>query len=1542
MAPKPHLFPLGPGGAIQHWLGAGLFVDLLIPSSPPGEGEPTAGEPWSLFFTRFRRVQVPGCRGQSGTWWLAVCGLRAEEEVEAQLTVSAPAGAQIGVESLGFRPASEGPYPLRLSPLPRLLVVAVPVQVYPQTFSACLQLPSPEVVQVVLQLEAGLAFRLGRVVGRDVWIEHQGRPCPTVWLEILNISARPLANLRVALVTSQEEVLLADHLLLEAQSAQLWELPYPPEVSATRGAVVVSSRHACQQAEVALPRTSPHWQVHLVPYFGYRPVGRLPQASSLEGVPPAGFDVLSAYLRAAQDEELPFVLQQVPLVKPYWDCFPAQRAGWQALLHAGRLQLAGALYNHPQSTLLGLETTLRNICYGTLYHRWQFGAEELDGAVLESLGHAPILPQLLAAAGHKTIAYSHGPYQCARGWVASHLNFPVDHFWMGPDGSRVLARLLEPPAYGAGESLQRYGSAEEAWWQTANLFEEAAAYPAAPVQLWLLSGEAVRPLPWLSELVRLWNQRHVSPKLYLSTPARFFARLEEVLAGDGAAVPVLTRDLSPVSNGDDVSYPDTKLAHRRCQQWLSAAEALATLAACTAGVPWPACALDLAWRQLLYNSDRDALGGRMSDRVYVDLVAGWREAYEVARQAAGEAMARLTAAGAGQRLTVFNPLPWRRDDVVEIELPAEWPGAEAQVVEGERVLPAHVSGGVRRLLRFVARDVPALGARTYTVRPQAAPPSPQLAAGPTYLENEFFRVQIDPQRGGGISSLFDKQAGRELVAPGRVLNDLVAHREYRPASSRAELCQPLLPTGEQVAASEHFPAQVSLEASAACVSVCIRSPHVNCQRQMRLTLWAGLPRVDCEVLLFDYSGSEWLFKLHFPWAVRGGRPLGEVAGAVVSRSYCAYDPDAKQARTQDSAVHHWLDLTVPLLLEGVVGIGGEVVARASAGMAEIICPSTRSMEPTSPVSQLVLALASLGVTATVTWPSYRRYGDLAWDSNVPDFRLLIGGPEDNEFVHDALATVGKAVAAELSEWVKRHRWVVALLPAVEMGLPAELPMVLVWGADGEAEQQALEHVAAQVRERAKIVCLVPAALRPQGPPLLLDEGGVVLLNRGTPSHCCYPDQTVTMALLRSPSPTPADLAGEESGFTCPGGSSFRLQPWGHRWEYAFLPHREHWRTAHLARRGYEFNQPLLAVWGEPGQGLQAGVDYLVLEPATVVATAIKPAGAAVGYPVPPPPAGRRLVVRLQETAGQPTEATLTAAWPVAAAWKCNGLEEPREELSIAAGVVRVPLGQFEVATVMLELGEGVPAFNWAAAGGARPQYVRWWRYNRGEAPLGWMPAVVLFDEEAPRRAEPGDTFSVGLTVAAAYTRAEVPVSVKLVAPEGWQIEEGEYELRLPPQGQQRRSLTVTIPASAAPGQYVLLACLTAPSSVPLYDVLQVSVGAEPGPLCAAEIEKAPADAPAGAAQVHVRVRNLSRCPLAGEVVLISPVEAWELYEQATQSFSVAAGRETTVSYALAAPLHELRGWVWALAKVMVAGQVRYTESIRIDLAPSTQASPADA
>jgi hypothetical protein len=120
-------------------------------------------------------------------------------------------------------------------------------------------------------------------------------------------------------------------------------------------------------------------------------------------------------------------------------------------------------------------------------------------------------------------------------------------------------------------------------------------------------------------------------------------------------------------------------------------------------------------------------------------------------------------------VTVFNPLSFARDILVECAVPVEVTGVKGRSSQVR-------SEGAQRSLVFVAAEVPAFGFREYAFETKArrATSAPLFSGTATTLESPFYRLRVDPAN-GGLASLVHKASGQELLASGRSLCQTVFH-----------------------------------------------------------------------------------------------------------------------------------------------------------------------------------------------------------------------------------------------------------------------------------------------------------------------------------------------------------------------------------------------------------------------------------------------------------------------------------------------------------------------------------------------------------------------------------------------------------------------------------------------------------------------------------------------------------------------------------------------------------------------------------------------
>jgi alpha-mannosidase len=1380
----------------------------------------------------------------------------------------------------------------------------------------------------------------------------------------------------------------------------------------TRSVTVIAEggrRPARAAGELVVAGTG--WTMFMVPHFHYDPVWWNTQAGyavTWDDLPAAQerrmsaqhpvFHLVRAHLDAARrDSDYKFVLAELDYLKPYWDARPEDRAEIAELISAGRIELVGGMYNEPNTNLTSLEGTIRNTIYGVGYQRGVLGGDPRTGWMLDVFGHDPSYPAVMADAGLTSSSWARGPFHQWGPHLtvgdSTRMQFPSEFEWVAPDGRGLLTSYMASH-YSAGWQLSTPDTLAEAEAEALALFRDLKAVAATRNVLLPVGADHVIPSRWATEIQRDWNKRYLWPRFVVGLPAEFFAAVRSDAARRNISFPPQSRDMNPVYTGKDVSYIDTKQAHRAAETMLADAEKLATLATTLLGARYPAEAVDKAWRQLCFNAHHDAITGTESDQVYLDLLGGWREAHELAAAVRDTAVSRLAqhvdTRGDGQPLIVINTQSWPRTDIACATASFEAPGpAGAEVRDaGGRVVPAVVTAERRHgdgtlaeaTLSFVAADVPATGYLTYRLCGTDGPGADGWRPlGGAAAESGAFLVEADPGRGGALTRIRDKRTGKELVPPGEVANELVCHDEYPEHPEFGEGPWHLVPTGTRRGTSAGR-AAVRAEVSAAGQRLIATCQLDGLTVTQEVTCWEGLTRLEFRTHVDGSIGRDRLLRARFPLAVAGARPVHEVGNAAIGRTFGFPDTDAAaQPWTLDNPAHNWAGLSATVRV--AFTSGGGIRARHAVGVAEIVADG-----PVRPVRDLVTALAQQGVTATTSRPDGPRYGSLDVDSNLPDTRLSIGGPEDNAFTARVLESAdgryASSLARQLAATGQARVWVPAArdraatwVPGADLRGPRDLPVLIVAGRDGPATAAAVTELAGDLADATIDVTL------PAGP----DAGGesadgtaepaedysAALLNRGIPSAVIEPSGTLHLSLMRSCSGWPSGIWIDPPRRSAPDGSSFQWQHWSHTFEYALACGAGDWRDAGFVHAGHAYNHPFQAhLAGDHDGGLPPSASLLEVEPAGVVLTALKPSGDPPGTGEAGNAGGGAgttvLTFRCYETSGRAVRARIRYAVPLRDGVLTNILDEPQAPLETAGGALA-----FEVGPAATVTAAAVPAAGMAAGGPdgagadgagadgagdharelarepAEPVFARYWLHNKGAAPVGGLPVSVVV-EPAPADATGGTTMRV--TVAATQ---EASGQVDLVTPPGLHatVPDGGLRYHLPAGGHQDLSVTVR-PDGAPPGIYHVAARITGPDGQAVEDVATLSVAhgsgasaepgtaepgtaelgtAEPGTVeLSAAVEPAELVLPPGGTG-ELRARLTSHCQDAvrGEAQLISPFGTWELAGPWTQGFTVPAGGQQTLTYRVRIP-HDARPMAaWLLVKVMANGRADYTAPVAL-------------
>jgi alpha-mannosidase len=1248
------------------------------------------------------------------------------------------------------------------------------------------------------------------------------------------------------------------------------------------------------------------WTMWMVSHFHYDPVWWNTQGQYTESriflpdadgsLPDArtAFELVRLHLEAARhDPDYKFVLAEIDYLKPHFDAHPEDRADLLDFISAGRIEIVGGNYNEPNTNLTSAESTIRNAVHGLGYQREMLGADPSAAWMLDAFGHDPGYPGLMAAAGLAESAWARGPFHQ---WGPNRtvgdnrrMQFASEFEWLSPDGTGLLTSYM-PNHYGAGWVTHQAASLAAAEQAAREQFSQLSPVAATRNVLLPVGADHVIPSRWATAIHRDWNSRYVWPRFVTAVPSEFFAAVRTDAAQRDVWITPQTRDMNPVYPGKDVSYIDTKQAQRAAEIAAEDGERLATLA-WLAGADYPAESLDKAWRLLVFGAHHDAITGTEADQVYLDLLAGWREAYERGDQARGRAARYLAALAdttgpAGARpVVVFNTLSSPRSGLARITLDLDEPGAATAELRDDAgaAVPCLAEGARLRddgtlaavTLTFRALDVPALGYRTYWARPVTGPATATAAAGWTRadgaaIENATFAVAADPARGGTLTQITDKRSGTQLLAgPG---NELVLQDEYsqhprwgegpwllstkgpgtgpgsagQPATLRAERC----PIGSRLVAE-----------------LAIGDLRIT----QETLLWDGAERVEFRTHADGSIGQDRLLRVRFPALVPGGLPVYQAATAVIGRSPGAPDTDVDQHWfTLDNPAHEWFGVgsTARVALTGAAG-GRRMHA---VGVAEVISPAINN-DYREPVRDLLVALARAGVTATCSQPDGPRYGSIDVDSNLPDFRICLGSPAQNRVTGQVLAAAGPAAAADLAAqlaatgaarvWVPAARGrAAAFAPGADLRGPADLPVLIV-AADNLGAA-----IAALGSDLADAVIEVPAAAeRAAAPDPELAPYSVALLNRGTPGSLVTPDGVLYISLMRACSAWPCGVWIDGDRRTVPDGSSFAFQHWSHTFEYALATGAGDWRTAGFPLAGQDYNRDLLTVApGSHGGPLPATVSLAEAVPATALISALKPRGNPLA-PSGQPRAADGITVRLRDVSGSgaPVRAQVRLLGGVKAA-SVAGLLEDRAGPPLAArdGAAEAELPSCGMVTLSvlpagLMPGAGPAALSMPGPAGrgaaavarpspaelpgelAQPVFTRYWLHGKGPAPAGNLPVTVHLSpgrtaldpgrtagRSGAAGARSGEPAPLRLTVACGT--APAAGTVRLAVPAQLAVEPaGPLGFDLPARGYAGWDLAVRALPGAGPGRYFIAAQLGDPAGQLIEDAVLITVGEPPPP-----------------------------------------------------------------------------------------------------------------
>ena len=604
----------------------------------------------------------------------------------------------------------------------------------------------------------------------------------------------------------------------------------------------------------------------------------------------------------------------------FLDLYPEMADELKQRVSEGRWGVAPGSFCNPDNPFMEAEAVIRNLTLGRRAFEARFPGVNLEVAVFNDIhpGYSQI-PQLLRKAGYRF-------YRITRPVDAlDKKGYKREFIWEGLDGSEVLFSY-GPYGFGALKRIDDINNYRKDWKAAVvALYESAVAdlLPNSATGLVYspLGGDYTRPLrgffenlthePYLDlpGFVREWEERESVP-LVFATPIEYFRELDKVRS----TLPRVKGIVDPVGwpfwYGSCGSQGLDNWRERNTRD-LVEAEIFCSFGA-LGGAAYPARQLESLWYDKLTLDPHDGL--YVGDQDVMDLIQLGRHVEYECRQLRTQAMEglshRIAADPERQAVALFNPLSWRRREVVEINAIFATPGtSRVRVVDSQGRGLSHQLLKVRHLGRpkqelyykeawmLVEADVPASGYTTLYVEPEEGREEAAHADSPaTILESSYARLRLGA---GGIESLEDKARNARYAGAGNPVYYSVDEAEtwqYHggPIVGRVEV------GGARWRRTEEGPLRNTAEMQGKL------GPHAV---ELRVSLYHTLERIDFQ-LTVESAGGNGYFAARVPFEYEGSLFAGIPFGAEsrdLSREPFGAGAGLERMRENVFYAHHWVD-----------------------------------------------------------------------------------------------------------------------------------------------------------------------------------------------------------------------------------------------------------------------------------------------------------------------------------------------------------------------------------------------------------------------------------------------------------------------------------------------------------------------------------------------------------------------------------------------------------------------------------------------------------
>ncbi|ASN04311.1 mannosylglycerate hydrolase [Virgibacillus necropolis] len=470
--------------------------------------------------------------------------------------------------------------------------------------------------------------------------------------------------------------------------------------------------------------------------------------------------------RLENDPDYPYYVLdgQTSILEDYFAVKPEAKGRVKKLVQAGKL-IIGPWYTQTDEMVVGGESIVRNLLYGIKDSK-EFGSPMMIGYLPDSFGQSAQMPHILNGFDIKYTIFW-------RGTSERHGTDKTEFYWESNDGSRVLVQLL-PLGYAIGKYLPQDESALK---QRMEKYFPVLDRGATTDHTILPNGHDQMPIQKdIYEVIEKLGQLYPDREFFLSKFENVFAKIEQqenlaTLNGE-----FLDGKYMRVHRSIYSTRMDIKAANARVENKITnILEPLASMAY-DLGFEYHHGLIELIWKEIIKNHAHDSIGCCCSDKVHREIANRLFLAEEKTDQLIEfykrQIVDSMEATNDMDRLTLFNFLPYNREEVVTTEIISKYnafslenEGGESinfEILKAEEIDPGLIDrqivhyGNYEPFIKYkiqLKEALPSMGYRTYFVKEVQDAVGNSCHAKQT-IETDYYTVSVNEN---GTLKIWDKQ-----------------------------------------------------------------------------------------------------------------------------------------------------------------------------------------------------------------------------------------------------------------------------------------------------------------------------------------------------------------------------------------------------------------------------------------------------------------------------------------------------------------------------------------------------------------------------------------------------------------------------------------------------------------------------------------------------------------------------------------------------------------------------------------------------------------